>query len=134
VQMEDGLAAAEAVEKKAAEVGAPISQAERDLMADLKRFFASRRHASDTMVAAATEVAGRSPGAPTALVIGAAHTAQVCRLFEQRQQPFVLIAPQTTGPDDRSQLSARAFARKGLKLSVDEGQLAALLDGRDAKP
>src|SRR5262245_23329027 len=99
-------------------------------MADIRRFFEARHKASDTMVAATLQVAPLNAPSPVAMIIGAAHTDRVCRLFEAHNRAYVVVAPTSGGVGEKSSLSSAAFERKMELRSVDEQGLGALLDGR----
>lgn len=132
ISLEDLLPTYQEIEKRAAEVKAEIPEAQRKGMHDLIHFFESRHAASDTMVDRTAAVTKRAPKAPSAMIIGAAHSKRVCELLEKQMQPYVLISPNNLRGSDKSNLSMAAFDRKGHKKSIDEeGALGALIDGRD---
>ena len=66
------------------------------------------------------------------MVIGAAHTDGVCRLFDQQKTAYMVITPNSleTSMGEANSIVIAAFGRKGKKQSVDAQGLGALLDGR----
>jgi hypothetical protein len=135
VQAEEWVAALTAIERKAAEVGAQIPAEDRQNMTKLIAFFQMADDRSRTMVAATASVASRSPKAPVAMIIGAAHTSRVVELLEAGRQPYVVISPLSLSNNvQTASLSHEAFGRKGRRLSVDESGLGTWLDGRKKPP
>ena len=131
IQIEEWLAALDEIEKKATQVGVQLTPTDRQNMKDLKDFLEARHKASKTMVDATCKAAGQHSNSPIAMDIGAAHTNEVCNLLDSQGRAYVVVTPQSLAArDKRSDLSLQAIDRKMLKLSVDETQLGALIDGR----
>jgi hypothetical protein len=128
------LALAKGLQKRAADVGAPIDASARAGMEQLIRFLAARARASDTMVAATLGVVKEFPGVPVALHIGAAHTKRVTQLLTAAGQPYLVIMPQSYTGSEKGDVSRAALYRRDRKLSVDDDDRpGALLDGRGAR-
>lgn len=101
-------------------------------MDNLRKFWETASQRSRTMVDNTLEISGMSPNVPVAMVIGAAHTELVAKLFTEEGISFAVIRGSALEKGLRNgDLSNAAYDRKNKKISVDPpGSLGALLDGR----
>jgi len=121
------------IERKADDVGASISNEEKEAMRGLKAFFDARNRATDVMVDATVDVLSRANDSVVAMIIGAAHENRTAKAMAERKVHYVLIRPNSLLVATDS-ISMAAFERKNAKLSVDEDGLGRLLDGRKKSP
>jgi len=136
ISAEQWLSLLDEIEKKAEAVGYQPSADERKSMQGIKRFFSTADKRSGTMVGKVVQLVQQHAEAPVAMVIGAAHTDGVCRLFDEQKTAYTLIRPNSLGASkyDANSISFAAFGRKGKKLSVDAQGFGALLDDRKRPP
>jgi len=132
ISAEQWLSLLDEIESKAREVSYEPSSGERESMKKTKEFFTTANKRSSTMVRKVVQLAQQHSEAPVAMVIGAAHTDGVCRLFDQQKTAYMVITPNSleTSKDEANSIAIAAFGRKGKKQSVDAQGLGALLDGR----
>lgn len=120
------------IKKKADESGASVdSDIEKDF-SELQNFYEAASKRSETIAANTLDASKRSPNAPVALIIGAAHTPKVSSLLKEGDASYVTISTESFDKaDDPSELDPYAFVRKIDRLSVDEnGLLGSFLDNR----
>jgi hypothetical protein len=98
-------------------------------------FFKTASKRSCTIVRHTLGMCERAPGAPVALIIGAAHTAKVIDVLKAARASFAVISPLSlVNPTEKGGLSFPAYERKSAVKSVDPvGWLGALLDARHKK-
>ena len=123
------------IQSKTEQVGARINADDREAMRVQINFFKTASKRSCTMVRHTLEMCERAPGAPVALMIGAAHTAKVIELLKAARASFAVISPLSLViPTELGGLSFPAYERKSAVKSVDPaGWLGALLDARHKK-
>lgn len=120
------------IQSKAEQVGARINDDSKEAMRVQINFFKTASTRSCTIVRHTLGMCERAPGAPVALIIGAAHTAKVIEVLKAARASFAVISPLSlVNPTEKGGLSFPAYERKSAVKSVDPaGWLGALLDAR----
>lgn len=113
------LAAVEEIKARAEARGLTMSSRYKTGMAAYVDFLQKRRDTEGTMVSATAKTAVRHPGRPMAMIVGAAHTHNICKLLRQKRITHVVITPRASEhPDHPSDLNLEQFDRKYLRRSV----------------
>ncbi len=132
MQLEETLQLIDEIEQKALAVGYQPDEDTAAMMKGFKSFLRARDNASRTMVAATAGLAAESGDSPIAMIIGAAHTDQVCRELDVHALTYAVIRPVSL--DGSNSASGRmvfqALNRKRDLKSVDVNKIGAWLDGR----
>jgi len=110
---------------------APISAEHDANFETLLAFFKVHAQRSSVLPANMLKVAAANPGAPLAMIVGAAHSPRVIEQFTKAGVSFVIVRPQSLAEGSRAGwLSSEAIARKREGKSVAlPGQLGAILSG-----
>jgi len=97
----------------------------------LLAFFKVHAERSSVIPANMLKVAAANPGAPLAMIFGAAHSPRVVEQFTKAGVSFAIVRPQSLAEGSRAGwLSSQAIARKRLGQSAAlPGQLGAILSG-----
>jgi hypothetical protein len=132
ISAEEWLQIIDDIAAKATEVGAGVSADDKASLQALRRFFEVASNRSRTMVDYTLDLLQQSPGAPVAMIIGAAHTDLVAQLFANEGMSFAVIRGNSLEENrEEGDLHYQAYGRKSDSQSVDSvGTLGALLDGR----
>ncbi len=123
------------IQKKASEVGAQIEAEDRaDLEQELK-FYQTATKRSATMAGHVLELPNLQPGAPVAMIIGAAHTEEVIEALNARNISFAVVRPIDLNPK-YGNLSEEQFERKlnGKWAQQSPGTLGQILNGVRKQP
>jgi hypothetical protein len=119
------------IENKAAEVGAEIDDELKGNFQEYKKFFEIASQRSDTMVNKTLPLLEKYPDKPIGMIIGAAHTDKVAKLFSQQGIAYAVIRQKALITEEHGELNGDAYDRALQGVSVAEaGQLGALLDSR----
>ena len=119
------------IEQRAASVGANLTEEDRRNMSETTAFFEAARTRTKTMVDTSVEIGRTSP--LVAMNVGAAHTSEIVRLFQNSKAAYGVLTPLALANGLKAgDLTAEAFERKGSLMSVSfNGKgLGSLLDGR----
>lgn len=130
--LEETISIYKEIQKKADRVGAEVDAESKAGLEELIVYDEARASASKTITTNTLALCEKSPDAPVAMTIGAAHTSKVFELLEDDYVAYAVITPMSlTDLDDKSNLTSNAYDRKMQCLSVDEtGMLGAFLDNR----
>lgn len=119
------------IENRAAEVGADIDTELKGNFQEYRKFFEIASQRSDTMVNKTLPLLEKYPDKPIAMIIGAAHTDRVAKLFSQQGVAYAVIRQKALATEEHGELNGDAYDRALQGVSVAEaGQLGALLDSR----
>jgi len=132
--IEEELADIVRVEKRAAEVSAPMDDADRAAMQGYRRFLEAADERTKVMLDATTAIVGRVQGQASVLDWGAAHTERGKELLASGPT-YAVLTPLSLDAED-GDLSLAAADRKDVLGSVDwdHGGLGSILDGRRRFP
>lgn len=130
--LEERILTYKEIKKKAKRVGAEIDAEYKTGLQELIDYLEARAKASKTITTNTLALCKRSPDAPVAMTMGAAHTSRVTKLLKNNYVAYAVIAPVSLADlDDRSNFTSNAYGRKMQRLSVDQtGMLGAFLDNR----
>ena len=130
--LEETISIYKEIKKKADRVSAEIDAESKAGLQELIEYNEARAKSSKTITTNTLALCKKSPDAPVAMTIGAAHTTEVSELLENEYAAYAVIAPiSLSDTDDKSNLTSNAYDRKMQRLSVDEpGMLGAFLDNR----
>lgn len=130
--LDDIISVYKEIKKKADRVGAEIDAESKAGLKELIKYYEARAKASNTITANTIALCEKSPDAPVAMIIGAAHTSKISELLKNDYAAYAVITPTSlSDPDDKSNLTSNAYHQKMQRLSIDEtGMLGSFLDNR----
>lgn len=93
ISAEQMLAVVNEIKNRAENLSVPLESSEKEAMARNIIFWQKRSEASATMLQATTKVADQKQASLIAMIIGAAHTEQMCALLKDFNRTFGVITP-----------------------------------------
>jgi hypothetical protein len=95
---------------------------EQSMIDNFVTFLQKRMAASKTMVESVKPIADQSDIYAVAIIVGAAHTDEVCKMLKADNRPFAVVRPNALDvKDDRSMMPMRGFLRKYQGKSIYSG-------------
>jgi hypothetical protein len=129
ILLQNLIAQQKAIQTKADSLGVELPQKVKDEIKETIHFYEVAEHRSVTLASNMTDLARRFPGAPTALVIGAAHSKQVMEELAKREMNAILIQPLNLNPSTNDAgFVAFQLKNKGLLASISSNSIGYYLN------
>lgn len=117
--LEENLAIGESIKKRAEELSLQFDASERQGMETYIAFLRGRADANKTLFDSTIDVADQQNVSVVAMIIGAAHTEGISKLFNTAHRPFAVITPLALKQHEKKgELPWNMYERKYKKLSV----------------